>query len=276
MNHIEDVENRYKQLEFAEIENLSPLQIDYLNELNIMPEVWESMDIQAQDEHLGLIIGRFHELKLPHQFNFKQWIDKIFGSKISEAYERLEAPQDYIQIEHISEVLSNCENLRFEKWCSLNLSERLEVLNDIESRIAEIEHRPACPVRYDFSMGNIQIYGDEVYGHLGGYSSATNDITLNSHMVESNHPTAFMEVIDTIIHEGRHAYQDYNIHVREVHPRHSEVASWADTMGDGKWQYWGDCSTELGQRLYEQQSVEIDARNFAADVKERINDKLFA
>lgn len=38
----------------------------------------------------------------------------------------------------------------------------------------------------------------------------------------------------------------------------------------------GDCSTELGQRLYEQQSVEIDARNFAADIKEKITDKLFA
>jgi hypothetical protein len=47
-------------------------------------------------------------------------------------------------------------------------------------------------------------------------------------------------------------------------------------MGDGKWQYWGDCSTELGQRLYEQQSVEIDVRNFAGDVVSKIEDKLFA
>ena len=28
----------------------------------------------------------------------------------------------------------------------------------------------------------------------------------------------------------------------------------------------GDCSNELGQRLYEQQAIEIDARNFAHDV----------
>ena len=81
-------------------------------------------------------------------------------------------------------------------------------------------------------------------------------------------------MINTVVHEGRHAYQDYNIHVCEVHPRHSEVVSWAETMGDGKWQYWGDCSTELGQRLYEQQSVEIDARNFANDVVSKIEDKL--
>ena len=76
--------------------------------------------------------------------------------------------------------------------------------------------------------------------------------------------------------EGRHAYQDYNINVCEVHPRHSEVESWAETMGDGKWGYWGDCSTLIGQRLYEQQSVEIDARNFAHDVTDKITEKLFA
>ncbi len=276
MDSLENIEKEYEQTEYTEAEGLNPLQIDYLRELKIAPEVWESMDLQAQDEHLGLVMHRFQELKLPRHFNLKQWIDKIFGFKVKESYERIEAPQDHIQIEQISKALSDCKELRFENWCNLEFSERMDVLNSLEARIAEIEHRPACPVNYNASMGGIQIYGDNVYGHLGGYSQDTKDITLNANMVESNDPTAYLEVIDTIVHEGRHAYQDYNIHVCEIHPRHSEVASWAETMGDGKWRYWGDCSTELGQRLYEQQSVEIDARNFAADIKEKITDKLFA
>ena len=276
MDILENIEREYEQTECTEVEDLNPLQIDYLRELVIAPEAWESMGIQAQDEHLGFIMHRFQELKLPPQFNYKQWIEKIFGQKVKESYERIEAPQDHIQIEQISKVLSDCKELKFDNWCNLELSERIDVLNAVEKKIAEIEHRPACPVKYDASMGNIQIYGDNVYGHLGGYRPGTKDITLNANMVESNAPTAYLEVIDTIVHEGRHAYQDYNIHVCEVHPRHSEVASWSETMGDGKWRYWGDCSTELGQRLYEQQSVEIDARNFAADIKEKITDKLFA
>lgn len=276
MDSLENIEREYEQTEYTEVEDLNPLQIDYLRELEIAPEAWESMGVQAQNEHLELIMSRFQELKLPHQFNFKQWIDKIFGGKVKESYERIEAPQDHIQIEQISKVLSDCKELKFDNWCNLELSERIDVLNALEKQIAEIEHRPACPVNYDVSMGSIQICGDNVYGRLGGYSQDTKDITLNANMVESNDPTAYLEVIDTIVHEGRHAYQDYNIHVCEVHPRHSEVSSWAETMGDGKWRYWGDCSTELGQRLYEQQSVEIDARNFAADVKEKITDNLFA
>lgn len=260
MENLEDIERDFEQTECSEVEDLNPLQIDYLRELDIAPEAWESMGIQAQDEHLELIMHRFQEMKLPHQFNFKQWIEKIFGSKVKESYERIEAPQDHIQIEQISGVLSDCKELKFDNWCNLELSERIDVLNAVEKQIAEIEHRPACPVNYDASMGSVQIYGDNVYGHLGGYSQETKDITLNANMVESNDPTAYLEVIDTIVHEGRHAYQDYNIHICEVHPRHSEVASWAETMGDGKWRYWGDCSTELGQRLYEQQSIEIDAR----------------
>ena len=81
----------------------------------------------------------------------------------------------------------------------------------------------------------------------------------------------YKEIVDTLIHEGRHAYQDYNVNENEIHPRHSEVVSWAETMEGGKWGYWGDCSTLLGQRLYDQQSIEIDARNFARDVLDKLN-----
>lgn len=95
-------------------------------------------------------------------------------------------------------------------------------------------------------------------------------------MLKSNNPAALRETLDTIIHEGRHAYQDYNVNECEVHSRHSEVVSWAETMEGGKWGYCGGSSSLLGQRLYEQQSIEIDARNFAADVLEKYEDKLFA
>ncbi len=274
--NIEDIERGVESTEYIVSEGLTDAQTAYLKELDIPSGSWETMDDLERMDKMSAIMGRFSEITLPMNFSIKEWIGKLFGSEAKDYYETLEAPHDHIQIEQISEILSDCKELRFENWCNLELSERMDVLNTLEARIAEIEHRPACPVNYDASMGGIQIYGDNVYGHLGGYSQESKDITLNSNLVESNDPTAYLEVIDTIVHEGRHAYQDYNIHVCEIHPRHSEVASWAETMGDGKWRYWGDCSTELGQRLYEQQSVEIDARNFAADIKEKITDKLFA
>ena len=276
MGYLEDIEQNYVGMEVNEQETLNPLQIDYLRELEVSPETWEAMDKQSRTDFVGSIVERFHELNVPFLDDIKQWIGEIFGTEVKETYEQLEAPQDYIQIEQISDLLENCEELKFENWTKLELSEKIDVLNDLESRIAEIEHRPACPVRYDATMGEIEVYGDQVYGRMGGYSPDTKDITLNANLLESSDPRVYLEVIDTIVHEGRHAYQDYNINVCEVHPRHSEVESWAETMGDGKWGYWGDCSTLIGQRLYEQQSVEIDARNFAHDVTDKITEKLFA
>jgi hypothetical protein len=276
MGYLEDIEQNYEGMDVNEQETLNPLQIDYLRELEVSPETWEAMDKQSRTDFVGSIVERFHELNVPFLDDIKQWIGEIFGTEVKETYEQLEAPQDYIQIEQISDLLENCEELKFDNWTKLELSEKIDVLNELESRIAEIEHRPACPVRYDATMGEIEVFDDQVYGRMGGYSPDTKDITLNANLLESSDPRVYLEVIDTIVHEGRHAYQDYNINVCEVHPRHSEVESWAETMGDGKWGYWGDCSTLIGQRLYEQQSVEIDARNFAHDVTDKITDKLFA
>jgi hypothetical protein len=171
-----------------------------------------------------------------------------------------------VQIEAVGETLANCEELRWENWQNLELSEKVEVLNDIESRIAAIEHRPPCPVRTGNDMGQLEVTSYGVFGHLGGYRTGSKDITLNPELLTSDNPMVYREMLDTLVHEGRHAYQDYNVNVCEVHPRHSEVASWSETMAGGKWGYWGDCSNELGQRLYEQQAIEIDARNFAHDV----------
>ena len=65
MENLEDIERDFEQTECSEVEDLNPLQIDYLRELDIAPEAWESMGIQAQDEHLELIMHRFQEMKLP-------------------------------------------------------------------------------------------------------------------------------------------------------------------------------------------------------------------
>ncbi|MCM1352934.1 MAG: hypothetical protein NC250_09420, partial [Alistipes senegalensis] len=100
-------------------------------------------------------------------------------------------------------------------------------------------------------------------------------ITINSTYLEasSRNPEIFQEILDTLIHEGRHAYQDYNMNEREVHPRRSEIDSWRENESCGY--YSGDAS-ELGARLYRFQPQETDARQFAQDVIEKLNDKLTA
>lgn len=276
MFDLENFEKGGYSLEQGWDHHLSDSQIDYLRELVPDEQSWEAMSDMERNDILCEISQRYLELPLPENFNLKESIGEVFDPRFIEQYEQLEAPNDSVQIEAVSYTLANCEELRFENWKELELNEKVEVLNYLEQYIAAIEHRPPCPVKIDNSMGDLDFFNGQVFGYMGGYSEQSGDITLNAELVSNNSPLAYREMLDTLIHEGRHAYQDYNIHICEVHPRHSEVASWADTWGDGKWEYCGDTSTYLGQRLYEQQSIEIDARNFAGDVLNSLNDKLYA
>lgn len=249
-------------------------EVEYLSELQMPSDRWNELSGAEQTEHLNLIVARMEELNLPDSMDRQEIIRGLFSPEITEAYLQIEAPQDFMQIEQVSDTLASCEELQLENWEQLELSEKVEVLNDLEARIAAIEHRPPCPIRAE-DKGPVTIADGKVWGLLGGYCPIGKDITINTRMLENNTPEALRETLDTLVHEGRHAYQEYNVNECEVHPRHSEVESWAEII-DGKWEYWGDTSDILGQRLYEQQSIEIDARNFAADVLDKFQTKLSA
>jgi hypothetical protein len=93
------------------------------------------------------------------------------------------------------------------------------------------------------------------------------------------------EVIDTIIHEGRHAYQHYNTDVKTIHESMSEVMTWYENFYSPEYQYYHSGTQkviipyndgtmhDVDFRLYYYQPVEIDARNFAADVMKRLESK---
>ena len=260
------------------IEVFTDAQLGYLAELDFSDSDWANVGDAQQLFTFSHIDRRMDELGIPLEersevayrafsvdlaSDYEDYLVEQYDSAVDVEYgkEDLEAPQDHIQIEQISETISNCEEIKYENWISLELSEKESVLNSLEQRIAEIECRPACPIRL-LPLEERQ---------WGGYNPVTKDITINSNYAELSDYHTYKEVVDTLVHEGRHAYQDYNVNICEIHPRHSEVASWAETMEGGKWGYWGDCSTLLGQRLYDQQSIEIDARNFARDVLDKLN-----
>lgn len=151
--------------------------------------------------------------------------------------------------------MAGVDELKFDNWQVLSPSERLEVLQKAENKIAEIEHRESCPI----------ITKDMPEGHFGYYSPNSKAITINVQYIYSADFNSYKETLDTLIHEGRHAYQDYNISEREVHPRSGELANW-------KWNedVIGYQSAELfGFKTYAMQPVETDARAFANDILNR-------
>lgn len=277
LESISNLEQLSKGVESCKPFELSDVQMSYLKELDVPSEQWREMSPAQQESYLVRISDRFEDLGIDDMDLINSAMEKTYSPDILETFHnRIEmAPTDMEQIEQVSDVLSEMPEFKFENWERLDIDERISALNKVEYRIAEIEHRTPCPVYAEY-MGEIQVQYGQVYGSLGGYSPETKDITLNAALLENNEPILLRETLDTLVHEGRHAYQDYNVNACEIHPRHSEVISWSDTMKGGKWGYYGDTSTLIGQRLYEQQSVEIDARNFATDVLDKYNDKVLA
>lgn len=198
-------------------------------------------------------------------------IDKLESYIGVEQYECLNDAQ---VTEEIAEYLSGIENLKYENWKKLTLEQRTELLNSIEYQIAKIEHRPPLPIKVEKMASN-------VFGYQDSYNKL---IALNSKFVMSDSKEAYKDVLDTIIHEGRHAYQHYNVDKKCVHDSLSEVNTWRENFYDPKYKYYSGNTLvvigpnkvgDVGFRLYYYQPVEIDARNFAADVMLKLQNKGF-
>lgn len=198
-------------------------------------------------------------------------IDKIESISSFEQYECL---NDAEVTEEIAEYLSGLENLKYENWKKLSLEERRALLNTMEVRIAQIEHRPPLPIK-------VEKMDARTFGYQDSYNKL---IALNSRYVMSDSKEAYRDVIDTIIHEGRHAYQHYNVDQKCIHSSLSVVNTWRENFYDPKYRYYSGNPVvvigpnkvgDVGFRLYYYQPVEIDARNFASDVMLKLKQKGF-
>lgn len=164
----------------------------------------------------------------------------------------LEAPADNVQIEEISDSMRDIEGLSYEEWKELSPKDRLAVLQKLESAVSEISHREECPI-FIKEMGE---------GHYGYFNPILKSITINKDVLESGTFENYKECLDTVIHEGRHAYQHYNLCEREVHPREGDLTNWKQNEFDYGYQDAKTC----GFKAYWMQPQEADARAFAEDV----------
>jgi len=191
----------------------------------------------------------------------------------------LEAPPDKMQKEQIAAAMSEMDELRYDNWTKLSLKGKVEVLNALEKKIAAIEHRPAAEIR-----------AEKMDPDLNGYQ-LDGGVALNEERLlrSDESPEVLKGVLGTLIHEGRHMYQHYNVEVRQVHESKAEVGSWRENFeelgyANGEpiyfhilgFNYTNEGLAHLGARLYYFQPVETDARTFADDVISEYCNKLNA
>ena len=71
------------------------------------------------------------------------------------------------------------------------------------------------------------------------------------------------ELVDTVVHEGRHAFQHYAVEHPGVVTDEHVVQAWAANMAPGGYL----SAEEFGQRRYQSQPIEADAWSYAARIR---------
>lgn len=158
-----------------------------------------------------------------------------------------------LQAREAGERLGSLSEIQPETWAQLDSSQRLEVLQTVEGTMAEIQGRPGVPVSAE----------DMPPGVFGGY--ADGKITLNSSYLDSG-DSDVREMVDTIVHEGRHAYQDYAVENPGFDPNTEQVNAWAENLKPGNYLD----AEHYGEELYQGQPVESDAWQYAGAVTAEI------
>lgn len=138
------------------------------------------------------------------------------------------------------------------RWTAMTPEERADALPEIEVAMADAVGRPPCEV-YVESMEPYQ------YGY---FDPASGSLHINQAFLERGDD--FGQVIDTMAHEGRHAYQAHAIENDGFHSDEAEVQSWKANSEDYM-------SVELdGYEQYRNQPLEADAWSFGEAVRKGV------
>ena len=171
------------------------------------------------------------------------------------------APTDVEKINIISDGLNNFENLNPEAWEAMTPEQRLDLLSQVENFVSDVTLRPPCDVVMETMDSD-----------LNGYNLG-DKIALNKELLQDGSASSMEQALKTVLHEGRHAYQNWNIDVAQVEPNSELVDSWRLNRDMGYQN--GECGPfdfqQMGLKKYLTQPVEVDARVFAESVLQATN-----
>lgn len=176
------------------------------------------------------------------------------------------APSMEIQAEKIREVYSIFPELHYNKWKLMDIEERNTILNDFEEKIASIELRPSMPVAYEKLSKGVMGYNDG------------RKIVISEKIMNGNTYSDYKETMNTLFHEGRHSYQNYNLYIKRTESSDEIFNAWVanrEKLGysSGNISFPFNLSETFRQKCYYQyytQPVEVDARLFAETVENKI------
>jgi len=156
------------------------------------------------------------------------------------------------QIAEAAEALRALPEIQPWNWDALPPDERLTALQSVEDTLARVQQRPAVEV-------HSEAIGPGMYGYFDGER-----IAVNADQLKGSVPVE--EMVDTVMHEGRHAFQQYAIEHPGAVSDEGVVDAWAANMAPGGYL----SAEEFGQRRYERQRIEADAWSYAGRIREAL------
>lgn len=147
------------------------------------------------------------------------------------------------------------------KWEKLNTASRLDALQAVENEIAARQGREACPVNGE------AMHSGAHSTILGYYDRSTNRIYINElELVDGSTYGHDPQVhLDTVLHEGRHAYQAQAVAGVITHNNQKELVLWRENLKEGNY-----ISYKENPKAYYYQPVEVDARKFSQSMQHSI------
>ncbi|NLC97284.1 MAG: hypothetical protein GX675_06930 [Erysipelotrichaceae bacterium] len=241
--------------------NQQELQIDssHLNKENAVKESYEAdvtvaldgiltdsnEELQYEQNRILPSLGNVNEIDQSEsndetQINYNDIIEGIKEENIRQGFENIEIDTD------VERLTSSLENFTDESWQGLTLDEKKESMKDLADYIVDV-------IKLD-NPPNIEFVYTKKEDDYGGYDFSTNTLTVNEYMLHNS-----SEAADTIAHELWHAHQH-------------ECCTNPQNALHYQYQYNFDnyIDPELGQKSYEDQLVEAEARAFAKQFKDRL------
>lgn len=160
------------------------------------------------------------------------------------------------QVKYLSGYLSSLSEVKPENWKELSLEERVKVLQTIESVAAFLGGRPTLKVQSEPMAKNVN----------GEMNWENQKISLNENLVQSDNPECLRQVLKTLAHEGRHAYQYSNLFNARTEPNTEKFQSWKVNYQTGYRQ-----ASFFGMYDYYLQPLEVDARVFSESVVSKLS-----
>lgn len=137
-------------------------------------------------------------------------------------------------------------------WTRLTPRSRLAAMQEVENRRAKADGRPAVKIGIDPRLGA------DTYG---GFSPRDEVIALNIRFFQGSEKFGKFggaKALETILHEGRHAFQHFSVKLNLPSVPAAQKIDWIAVM-----HHFGGVYTNRHPIIYFLQSIEMDSRRFA-------------